>query len=92
MLVWLFTVLFKTNAKDAFAQSLMITLPLSALSGIIYWQRGAFTLSQALPYLIPAIPGGILGAYLTDRMNPRILKIIFALLVVYSGARMIFAK
>lgn len=92
MLVWLFTALFKTNAKDAFAQSLLITLPLSALSGIIYWQRGAFTFSQALPYLIPAIPGGILGAYLTDRMNPRILKIIFALLVVYSGARMIFAK
>ncbi|MBQ9120916.1 MAG: sulfite exporter TauE/SafE family protein [Clostridia bacterium] len=92
LLVWLFTTVLKTDAKDAFAQSLLTVIPLSVVSGYVYLRSGSFAVAELLPYLVPAALGGVLGAYLTDRINPRILKIIFGVLVVYSGARMIFAK
>ena len=92
LLVWLFTKVIKTDAKDAFAQSLLTVIPMSLVSGFSYLQAESFSLSQLIPYLLPAALGGVLGAWLTDRINPRFLKIIFGVLVVYSGARMIFAK
>ncbi|MBO5111126.1 MAG: sulfite exporter TauE/SafE family protein [Clostridia bacterium] len=92
LLVWLFTKVIKADAKDAFAQSLLTVIPMSLVSGFSYLQAESFSLSQLLPYLLPAALGGVLGAWLTDRINPRFLKIIFGVLVVYSGARMIFAK
>ena len=92
LLVLLLTKLFKTDAKDSFAQSLLMILPLSAVSAFVYCQKGGVSLAQMLPYLFPAVIGGILGAYLADKINARVLKIIFAILVVYSGVRMIFVK
>ena len=92
LLVLLLTKLFKADAKDAFAQSLLMILPLSIVSVFVYCQTGGVSLAQMLPYLFPAVIGGILGAYLADKINARVLKIIFAILVVYSGVRVIFAK
>ena len=92
VLVWIFSHVMKANAKDSFAQSLLTMIPLSLVSCFFYWRAGELSLSAALPYLFSAVPGGLLGAWLTDRINPRILKIIFGLLVVYSGARMVFIK
>ena len=92
LLVWLFTKVIKTDAKDAFAQSLLTVIPMSLVSGFSYLRAGSFSLAQLIPYLLPAALGGVLGAWLTDRINPRFLKIIFGVLVGYSGARMIFAK
>ena len=92
LLVWLLSHVFKADAKDAFAQSLLMVIPLSAISAFVYCRTGSISLSQALPYLFPAVVGGLAGAYLADKINARVLKIIFAILVVYSGARMIFAK
>ena len=92
LLVWLLTKLFKADAKDAFAQSLLMIIPLSAVSAFVYCRTGSVSLNQVLPYLFPAVTGGIVGAYLADKIQARVLKIIFAILVVYSGIRMIFAK
>ena len=92
LLVLLLAKLFKADAKDAFAQSLLMILPLSAVSVFVYCQTGGVSLARVHPYLFPAVIGGMLGAYLADRIDARVLKIIFAILVVYSGVRMIFAK
>lgn len=92
VLVWIFSHVIKTNAKDAFAQSLLTMIPMSLVSCAVYLRAGELSLAAAWPYLIPAALGGALGAWITDRLNPKILKIIFGLLVVYSGLRMIFVK
>lgn len=92
LLVWLFTNVLKANAKDAFAQSLLTVIPMSVVSGLLYRTAGSFALGDTLPYLLPAALGGLAGACFTDRCNPRLLKIIFSSLVVYSGVRMILMK
>ena len=69
-------------------------LPLSLLSSLLYLRTGAFSgipFSFALPYFLGAVPGGVLGAYLLDRVKPKTAQLLFALLVVFGGARMAFS-
>ena len=70
-------------------------MPLSALSVILHLHDGSLSLdllrSDALPYLLGAVPGGYLGAYLLDRIKPSLLQLIFAALLLFSGWRMAFA-
>ncbi|MBR5871812.1 MAG: sulfite exporter TauE/SafE family protein [Clostridia bacterium] len=82
------------NTRDAFASALFCILPLSVLSCFLYAKSGtlsAAVVSDALQYLLGALPGGMLGAYLLNRLDPRILQLIFAALLLFSGWRMAFA-
>ena len=83
------------DAKDAFAAALLCILPLSALSAVLYLRTGISD-AQVLfsPDLIPvylgAVPGGMLGAYLLDRLKLPLLELLFAGLLLFSGWRMLF--
>ena len=80
--------------KDDYVTSLCCMLPLSLLSSLLYLRTGAFSgvpFSRALPYFLGAVPGGVLGAYLLDRVKPKTAQVLFALLVVFGGARMAFS-
>lgn len=82
------------DTKDAFASALVCVLPLSVLSVFLHLQNGSLSpdmlITDALPYLLGAIPGGLLGAYLLDRLKPSVLQLIFAALLLFSGWRMAF--
>ena len=39
--------------------------------------------------MLAAVPGGVLGAFLLDRLNSKTMKVIFALLVVWAGISMV---
>lgn len=75
--------------KDAFASVIAIILPVSAISSLSYAARGSFDLGELRILLIPALVGGVIGAYLTDRLSARLIRWIFALLVIISGIRMV---
>lgn len=82
--------------RDAFASSIACILPLSVLSLLLYLRNGTVSVtdicsSDTLPYLLGAIPGGIGGAYLLDRMKPTAAEILFAALLIFSGWRMAFS-
>ena len=80
--------------KDDYVTALCCMLPLSLLSSLLYLRTGAFSgvpFSRALPYFLGAVPGGVLGAYLLDRVKPKTAQVLFALLVVFGGARMAFS-
>lgn len=83
------------GARDAFASALVCILPLSVLSVVLYYLNGTLSLSalnsDTLPFLLGAIPGGILGAFLLDKIKPAHLQLIFAALLLFSGWRMAFA-
>ena len=86
----------RTEARNAFAAALACILPLSLLSVWLSCQSGTVSASalfsqQTLPYLLGAIPGGILGAVLLDRMKPSLIQLLFALLLLFSGWRMAFS-
>ena len=78
-----------TDRRDAFANTLLVMLPLSALSLASYAIRGQLPIINTSALLLPAIAGGLCGALILDRINPQFLKIIFSIVVIYSGAVML---
>ena len=76
--------------RDILATALTVMLPVSAVSGVFYWLNGVRPSPTLLLLLIlPAALGGLLGAKLLGRLPDRVLKKIFAALVVVAGARMV---
>jgi len=69
------------------ATMLAVTVPLAVLSGAFYLLRGHVALSQLLPYLPGGAVGAVLGSLLLPRIRPRLLRVVFALFLLYSGLR-----
>lgn len=89
IIVYLFSRLYagsdRYHTKDIFAMTVGSVLIMSAASLGIYIKNGAVEWNETIPYLIPAALGGILGAFLLDRIDAAVMKKIFAVLVVYAG-------
>ena len=81
----------KLEARQAFATSVAVILPLCALSSVIYLFRGSITLSTALPYLLGGTVGGLLGGKLFRQVNMVWLRRGFGLLLLYSGIKAVLS-
>lgn len=77
-------------ANDVFANAVATMLPICVVSLIIYLKNGYATPTYAENMLPTAIVGGAIGAYLLTRLNFKLIKTVFALLVTVSGFMMIF--
>ena len=78
------------DRRDVLAAALAVMLPVSAVSGLFYWLGGIRPSPRLLLSLIlPAAAGGLLGAWLLQRIPARLLKRIFAAVVVAAGIRML---
>jgi len=75
--------------RDILANALASMLPVTAVSVISYATRGALPKEDLSLFLIPAIIGGVGGAWLLDRMNATLVRTIFAIIVIFSGIAMI---
>ncbi len=75
--------------RDIFANVIAATLPISLFSTIIYGIRGDIHIENFSIFVIPAVAGGLAGAYLLSKISPIWLKRIFALLVIWSGIYMV---
>ena len=51
------------DAKDIFAMTVISVLIMSLSSVFLYFSSGAFSLYDALPYMLPDVMGGIAGAF-----------------------------
>ena len=90
VLVPLFTRWMKLEDKTAFATSLAVILPLSAVSVVIYLIKGSVDFDATLPYLIGGLVGGTIGGKIFRRVSARFLHIAFALLIIYGGVHSLF--
>ena len=78
------------DGRDVFANVLSVMLPLSAVSAIAYLLRGSVSGVNFLPFILPAVIGGVGGGMLLAVIDTRLLRLIFSALVVWSGITMIF--
>ena len=78
------------SRRDIFANALCVMLPVSVVSLINYTAAGHLPQADFAPILIPCVIGGLAGALLLDRVNTTALQRLFALIVIWSGAAMIF--
>lgn len=87
--VYMLSLLTDNNSKDNFATTLCATLPVSAISAIIYFKNSHVDADLLLKLAIPAVIGGVVGAFIVDKINKKWLNVIFAVLVIYSGICMV---
>ena len=73
--------------QEAFATSLAVIFPITAVSVSIYFLRDSMAFSDALPYLLGGTAGGVLGGLLLKRMPLRLLHGIFGIFILWGGFR-----
>ncbi len=79
----------QNSVKDNFAMTISTVLPISLLSAFTYFKNTDADVRMSFVFLIPGIIGGLIGAFVTDKISKTALKLIFAAVTVISGASMI---
>ncbi len=75
--------------KLAFSTAISIILPLSIVSIVVYWLNGTFPLSQAWPYLIGGLAGGLLGGICFRKVSANFLHKALGLFILWGGIKLL---
>jgi len=78
-----------TDAKDIMATIISVIIPMSIVSSVIYMATGKMIYGELFKYIPAALTGGIIGAVLLDKLKLKIVKKLFAVMIIYAGIRMI---
>lgn len=78
------------DARDRFAATICAVLPMTLVSAAFYLSRGDLRFGDALPYLLPAVIGGFLGALALGRLPLKWIKITLSVILLVSGGAMVF--
>ena len=81
---------FPHQPHRAFALCVSATAVLAALTLWRYQSAGDIGLLSSAPFLFPAMAGGVIGAQLLGKVPPAHLNLIFALICLIGGVRMVF--
>ena len=76
--------------KSAHATAILIILPISLLSGLIYSATGSFNASVVFPVLIGATVGGVFGAFFLSGFSSRAVAVIFSAIMLFAGVKTAF--
>lgn len=90
IVVPLLTFLLGLDEKNAHATAIFIILPLCIISSVIYIQNGSMDWLKLLYSGIGFIIGGVIGAMLLKKLNNKVLRIIFSVIMVASGIKLLF--
>ena len=81
--------LFKCEPKEAHATAIMIILPLSVTSIIIYFLKSNIPVQTAIFTSIGGIIGGLVGAKLLKKIKSQSLTRIFGIVMITGAIRML---
>ena len=81
--------LLHLQEKNAHATTLLIMLPLSLASLIVYFINGNLPLNISLPIGGGFVLGGILGALCLKKINNFWLGIVFSIIIIIGGIKML---
>ncbi len=77
--------------KHAHASSLLVILPLCAVSGFVYFFTGSSTFDENTLWLLAgAGAGGAVGALMLGRLKNAVIDGAFTLIILISGVRLAF--
>lgn len=80
----------KLHQKNAQATALLVILPLTVVSAAVYVIAGAVDWIPTLCTTLGVVAGGIVGALLLSKLKGNTAKLIFALVLVAGGIKMLF--
>ncbi len=94
VLLWILGRMNPESGADAvrnnFASVVLTVLLLSVVSAVTYSHTSKIDHVSLLTLALPGMAGGIAGAFLTDRLNTKILKLAFSVIIVIAGINMVF--
>ncbi len=82
--------LFGLEEKKAHATAILCILPLSITSSIIYITKGSLDFLNLGLTTLGVIVGGIVGSLLLKKMNNKVLRIIFSVVMIIAGIKLMF--
>ena len=88
LVVALLLTIGKLSQKNAHATALMIILPISIVSAVIYLLNGNGDWQKILFATIGVVVGGVLGALLLNKLNGNVAKLIFSIILIMAGVKM----
>ena len=80
----------KEETKRAHATAILVILPISIASAVMYLLGGYWDTQVVLTCSLGVVIGGIGGALLLKVLPPRIVGLIFALMMIGVGIKSIF--
>ena len=80
----------KLKAKAAHATAILIILPISLASSLVYIFSNQITAIKAITVSGGVLVGGIIGAFLLPKISDKWLGIIFSVIMLIAGVRMLF--
>ena len=84
------TKFFGFSQKQAQATALFVILPISIASSIIYITHNSINFAQSWPVILAVVTGGACGALLLNKLNNKVVRLIFVALILFSGISMLF--
>ena len=78
-----------SDRRDIYANVQIAMICVSAVSLSIYASRGGVNFSDTTWLILPAALGGIAGSFLLRKISSGAIGKIFAILVIWSGIRML---
>lgn len=85
LLIWL----LGYPVKNAHATAILIILPFSVLSGLMYSSFGIVRLSYCLPVTLGVTAGGALGSFLLSGLSGKKIVVVFSLVMLAAGIKML---
>lgn len=79
------------DTKKAHASSLIVIVPISIVSIIIYYFKNSFDLSLVFLYIIGGLMGCYVGTKLLKKINKDWLGLVFSILIMYLSIRLWFS-
>lgn len=76
--------------KQAHATTILIMLPLSLASFIVYLIKGSIEYDIAISITIGFVIGGVIGALILNKINNVVLQLVFAFVIILGGVKLLF--
>ena len=80
----------KKPTKTAHATAILIILPVSIASAIVYVLAHKFQWKTGLPAGCGVLAGGLLGALLLSKLGNGVIRMIFAVVMIAAGVKLLF--
>jgi uncharacterized membrane protein YfcA len=77
------------DIKNVYAVNIAAVVAMSAVSAVTYAIAGKLPLRETAVYILPAMAGGLCGAYFLDKIKTSYLNKIFAAVTIYAGVKML---
>ena len=90
VIVALLLAVLKLHQKYSQATALLIILPLTLVSAIVYLCKGNVDWTPTLWATLGVVIGGAVGALLLSKIKGNVAKIVFAVVLIAGGVKMFF--